>query len=126
MPHVLPGIAVFFGCGMEPGLRHDQEEREADQEDAHCAHLDGQRRIFSADQGCGAHADQRSKQSHLRGTQEQLVGGCLPDLVRDPGLGGAGGEGIAQPPDDLRQQDGQKGRKESFDEKAPNTSRKSI
>jgi hypothetical protein len=116
MPHVPPGGAVLARGGMEARLGHDDRESDADQDHAQRAELERQRHIVRADQGGKPHADERGEQTDLRGADKEFVGFVLADLVRDPRLCCAGGEGVAQTPDDLRKQDGQKGREEPLDE----------
>ncbi len=74
--------------------------------------------VIRANKHGHSHANERGKQTDLRPAQEKLVGSFLPDLICDPCLGSAGGKGVAQAPDDLRQQNGQEGREEAFHEEA--------
>ena len=103
---------------MKTGFRHDEHERDSDQNDTHRTHLDGQRHVVRTDQDGQSHAKHRSKQTYLRGTQKKFIGLIFTDLVRDPRLRSAGSEGMAQTPDHLRQQDRGKERQKAFNEKA--------
>ena len=95
MHHRLKRIPIFARRGLETCLRHADDQHHTQRHQQRAAQHDRDLHPRCSDQRAHADAKQRSDRAHLRGTQERLAGSIFADLVGDPRLGRATGEGVA-------------------------------
>jgi hypothetical protein len=98
----------------EAALWHHEQQQDGQQDRERAAKNDRQRQVDAGQPDAGTDAEQPEKAIHLRTAHEERPDAVVPDLVGQPGLGGAAQARFAGRPDHFGQQNDPEDRDASF------------